>query len=57
MPDCPDLWVEGGVHRAQQAFLGVLNEYSLDQFLKRRSDLVSLLEGSLQRRAEADDAS
>jgi Rrf2 family transcriptional regulator, nitric oxide-sensitive transcriptional repressor len=56
-PIAPTCGLKGALHRAQQAFLGVLNEYSLDQFLKRRSDLVSLLEGSLQRRAEADDAS
>jgi hypothetical protein len=28
---------------AQQAFLAVLDEYRLDQLLKRRSELVSLL--------------
>ena len=56
-PIAPACGLKGALHRAQQAFLGVLDEYSLDQFLKQRSDLVSLLEGSLQRRAEADDAS
>ena len=49
MPDRPGLRVEGALHRAQQAFLGVLDEYTLDQFLTRRSDLVPLLEGSLRR--------
>ena len=53
-PIAPTCGLKGALHRAQQAFLGVLNEYSLDQFLKRRSDLAPLLEGSLQRRA--DDA-
>ena len=55
LPDRPGLRIEGGVHRARQAFLEVLDEYDLGQFLKQRSELAPLLEGSLQRRTEAVD--
>jgi Rrf2 family nitric oxide-sensitive transcriptional repressor len=54
-PIAPACGLKGALHRAQQAFLHVLDEYSLDQFLKQRSDLAPLLEGSLQQRTEADD--
>ena len=54
-PISPACGLKGALHRAQQAFLDVLDEYSLDQFLKQRSDLAALLEGSLQRRTEADN--
>jgi len=53
-PIAPACGLKRALHRAGQAFLDVLDEYSLDQFLKQRSDLAPLLEGSLQRRA--DDA-
>ena len=54
MAFCPDRfdWIaaacglKGALRRAQQAFLGVLDEYTLDQFLTRRIDLVTLLGGS-----------
>jgi Rrf2 family nitric oxide-sensitive transcriptional repressor len=49
--------LKGALHRAQQAFLGVLDEYSLDRILARREDLSLLLEGSLRRRAGAEDES
>ena len=55
-PIAPACGLKGALHRAQQAFLGVLNEYSLDQLLEGRSDLAPLLEGSLQRRADAAGA-
>jgi Rrf2 family nitric oxide-sensitive transcriptional repressor len=48
-PIAPACGLKGALHRAQQAFLGVLDEYSLDQFLTRRTELVPLLEGSLRR--------
>ncbi len=35
--------LKGALHRAQAAFLGVLDEYHLDQFLTRRPELVALL--------------
>jgi Rrf2 family nitric oxide-sensitive transcriptional repressor len=55
-PIAPACGLKGALRRAQQAFLGVLDEYNLDQLMTRRSDLVTLLEGSLRRRDEADDA-
>ena len=55
-PIAPACGLKGALHRARQAFLDVLDEYSLDQFLKQRSDLAPLLEGSLQQRTEAGDA-
>jgi Rrf2 family transcriptional regulator, nitric oxide-sensitive transcriptional repressor len=54
-PIAPACGLKTALHRARQAFLDVLNEYSLDQFLKQRSDLAPLLESSLQRRTEAGD--
>jgi Rrf2 family nitric oxide-sensitive transcriptional repressor len=38
--------------RATHAFLDVLSEYSLDRFLKRRTELASLLGGALKQRAD-----
>jgi Rrf2 family nitric oxide-sensitive transcriptional repressor len=55
-PIAPACGLKGAIQRARQAFLEVLDEYSLDQFLKRRSDLASLLEGSLRLRSKADEA-
>jgi len=54
-PIAPACGLKGALHRARQAFLDVLDEYSLDQFLKQRSDLAPLLEGSLQQRTMAGD--
>ena len=48
-PIAPACGLKGALHRARKAFLDVLDEYSLDQFLKQRSDLAPLLEGSLRR--------
>ena len=42
-PIAPACGLKGLLQRAQQAFLGVLDEYSLDQLLTRRADLVTLL--------------
>lgn len=42
-PIAPACGLKPALARAQQAFLGVLDEYTLDQFLTRRSELVSLL--------------
>jgi len=41
-PIAPACGLKGALHRAQQAFLAVLDEYSLDQLLTRRADLVAL---------------
>jgi Rrf2 family transcriptional regulator, nitric oxide-sensitive transcriptional repressor len=57
MPDRPGLRVECALHRAQLAFLSVLDEYSLDRLVARRADLLLLLEGSLRRQAGAEGAS
>jgi Rrf2 family nitric oxide-sensitive transcriptional repressor len=54
-PIAPACGLKGALHRAQQAFLRVLDEYSLDQLVARRADLSLLLEGSLRRRAGAED--
>jgi Rrf2 family transcriptional regulator, nitric oxide-sensitive transcriptional repressor len=42
-PIAPACGLKGALHRAQQAFLAVLDEYTLDRFLARREDLVTLL--------------
>lgn len=54
-PIAPACGLKGVLHRAQEAFLGVLDACSLEQLLTRRSDLVTLLAGSPQRRTRADD--
>ena len=56
-PIAPSCGLKGVLHRAQQAFLGVLDQCSLDQLVTRRADLSLLLEGSLRRETEAADAS
>jgi Rrf2 family nitric oxide-sensitive transcriptional repressor len=55
-PIAPACGLQGALRRAQQAFLAVLDEYSLGQFLGRRPDLVSLLEVSRQSRSQVQDA-
>jgi Rrf2 family transcriptional regulator, nitric oxide-sensitive transcriptional repressor len=55
-PIAPACGLKGALHRAQQAFLGVLDEYNLDQFLTRRSDLVTLLDDSLRRGGQVPQA-
>ena len=42
-PIAPACGLKGALHRAQHAFLAVLDEYTLDRFLVRRDDLVTLL--------------
>jgi Rrf2 family nitric oxide-sensitive transcriptional repressor len=49
-PIAPACALKTALRRAQAAFLGILSEYTLDQLLGRRSDLVSLLGASLQSR-------
>jgi Rrf2 family nitric oxide-sensitive transcriptional repressor len=48
-PIAPACGLKGALQRAQQAFLRVLDQYTLDQFQARRSALVPLLEESLRR--------
>lgn len=43
-PIAPACGLKGALHRAQQAFLDVLDEYTLDQLLARRVDLITLLD-------------
>jgi Rrf2 family nitric oxide-sensitive transcriptional repressor len=54
-PIAPACGLKGALQRAQQAFLEVLDQYTLDQLLRRRSDLVPLLENSRRLRPKADD--
>ena len=48
-PIAPACGLKGALQRAQQAFLKVLDEYTLDQFQARRGVLLPLLEESLKR--------
>ena len=52
----PACGLKGALHRALKAFLGVLDEYNLDQLLTQRSDLVTLLDDSLRRGAKSNHA-
>lgn len=54
-PIAPACGLKGALQRAQQAFLSVLDEYSLEQILTRRTELVILLKDSLQRAGGTDD--
>jgi Rrf2 family nitric oxide-sensitive transcriptional repressor len=51
-PIAPVCGLKGAFQRAQEAFLKVLDEYSLDHFLRRRSDLVPLLESARRLRSK-----
>src|SRR6185312_1632520 len=42
-PIAPACGLKGALARAQQAFLGVLDEYTLADFLTRNTELVTLL--------------
>jgi Rrf2 family nitric oxide-sensitive transcriptional repressor len=53
-PIAPACGLKPALFRAQQAFLRVLDEYTLDQFLTSRSELASLLEISLRARPGPD---
>jgi Rrf2 family nitric oxide-sensitive transcriptional repressor len=54
-PIAPACGLRGALQRAQQAFLGVLDEYNLDQLLTRRSDLVALLHPPAREEGVAGD--
>ena len=55
-PIAPACGLKGALYRAQQAFLAVLDEYTLGDFQSRRAELVTLLEASLRRGAATDGA-
>jgi Rrf2 family nitric oxide-sensitive transcriptional repressor len=48
-PIAPACGLKGALHRAQHAFLKVLDEYHLDDFQSQRPALVALLDESLRR--------
>jgi Rrf2 family nitric oxide-sensitive transcriptional repressor len=50
-PIAPACGLKAALHRAQLAFLSVLDEYTVEHLLARRTDLVALLNDSLQRGA------
>jgi Rrf2 family nitric oxide-sensitive transcriptional repressor len=50
-PIAPACGLKGMLQRAQRAFLGALDQYTLDQVMRDRSALVKLLDDSLQRRS------
>jgi len=52
-PIAPACGLKGALHRAQMAFLEVLDEYTLDDFRLRRPDLIVLLDANRNRQAEA----
>jgi len=56
-PIAPACGLKSVLQRAQQAFLEVLDGYHLDKFLRRKSELVDLLEASRRLRSNADGAS
>ncbi|SIO15580.1 transcriptional regulator, BadM/Rrf2 family [Singulisphaera sp. GP187] len=53
-PISPSCGLKGALQRAQQAFLAVLDEYTLDQFMTRRADLVVLLGDYLEQHGRGD---
>jgi Rrf2 family nitric oxide-sensitive transcriptional repressor len=55
-PIAPACGLKGALHRAQQAFLCVLDEYSLEQILTRRAELVTLLERSSRLWSKVDES-
>ena len=55
-PIAPACGLKHALHQAQQAFLQILDGYSLDQFLTRRSELASLLAIPLGARGGIDGA-
>ena len=54
-PIAPACGLKGALQRAQHAFLDVLDEYSLDQILTRKTELVTLMEGFLRSAGPAPD--
>jgi Rrf2 family nitric oxide-sensitive transcriptional repressor len=48
-PIAPACGLKGALKRAQQAFLSILDEYTLDNFRSRQGELVRLLDESLRR--------
>jgi Rrf2 family nitric oxide-sensitive transcriptional repressor len=54
-PIAPACGLKGALQRAQQAFLNVLDDYTLDDFQSRQRELVRLLDDSLRRSAARTD--
>lgn len=52
-PIAPACGLKGVLQLAQEAFLGVLDRYNLEQLLTRRDELVTLLDVSLMRDARS----
>ena len=50
-PIAPACGLKGALHRAQKAFLSVLDEYTLDDFKAHRPELIALLDASLARQS------
>jgi Rrf2 family nitric oxide-sensitive transcriptional repressor len=48
-PIAPACGLKGALKRAQQAFLSILDEYTLDNFRSRQGELVRLIDESLRR--------
>ena len=53
-PIAPACGLKGALLRAQQAFLEVLDGYTIDSFRARRAELVTLLEQALLRDSESE---
>jgi Rrf2 family nitric oxide-sensitive transcriptional repressor len=54
-PIAPACGLKGLLFRAQQAFLRVLDECTVEQFLTRRTDVLALLDKSLEQSATSDN--
>ncbi|WP_165067531.1 Rrf2 family transcriptional regulator [Paludisphaera rhizosphaerae] len=55
-PIAPACGLKGALYRAREAFLAVLDEYTLDQLLTRKGELVQLLDASLLRNSKSSEA-
>lgn len=53
-PIAPACGLKGALHRAQKAFLAVLDEYTLDDFKAHRHDLIALLDASRSRQDDSE---
>lgn len=54
-PIAPACGLKGVFHLAQQAFLGVLDRYTLDQLVTQRAEITLLLEAPLLRTAADEE--
>lgn len=53
-PIAPVCGLKGALHRAREAFFAVLDEYTLEQLLARKGELVQFLDASLLRTPRTD---